>query len=364
MKDLEDILRLARRRSGEPIALATIVRTHGSSYRAVGTRMIVAADGSSAGALSAGCLEEDVRLRARAVIATGRPVLVPYDTRRLFGCDGRIDVFIERAAADGDWLRFLARCFERRERGVSATVFQSRAEDELRSVRVLFGSRACQDAPSQLLERFESEAAAAIETGESGVVEIEGSTALLHVIDPPVRLVLAGGAYDARPVTHLARALGWQVTILARPEDDRSAFGDVEVLPVTAPDEWPIAADQRTAALIMTHHFGRDAAFLRQMLRLPLGYIGLLGPRRRRERLLDAIASDAEASTASRQKRLHNPAGLDVGAETPEEIALAVISEIQAVMTQSAAGFLSDRKGPIHRRGRNTDIAASVATLR
>ena len=363
MKDLEDILRLARRRSGEPIALATIVRTHGSSYRAVGTRMIVAADGSSAGALSAGCLEEDVRQRGCEIIVTGRPVLLPYDTRKLFGCDGRIDVFIERVAAHGEWSRFLARCFETRERGVSATVFQSESEHELRSVPLLFGAPACDDAPSHLLARFESEATGAIETGESSVVEIDGSTALLHVIDPPVRLVVAGGAYDARPVTQLARALGWQVTVFARPEDDRSAFLDAAVLPVTAPDEWPIAADQRTAALIMTHHFGRDAAFLRQMLGLPLGYIGLLGPRRRRERLLDAIASDADPSAAS-TPRLHNPAGLDVGAETPEEIALAVMTEIQAVMTRSAAGFLSDRKGPIHRRARSLDVASSVPVLR
>ena len=364
MKDLEDILCLARRRSGEPVALATIVRTHGSSYRAVGTRMIVTAEGSCAGALSAGCLEEDVRQRGRDVIAIGRPMLVPYDTRRLFGCDGRIDVFIERTAADGEWLRFLARCFETRERGVSATVFQTGSEHELRSLPLLCGGGACGNTPAHLLDRLESEATAAIKTGESSVVEIDRSAALLHVIDPPVRLVVAGGAYDARPVTQLARALGWQVTILARPEDDRSAFLEAEVLPVTAPDEWPIAADQRTAALIMTHHFGRDAAFLRQMLRLPLGYIGLLGPRRRRERLLNAITSDAESSPASTRRRLHNPAGLDVGAETPEEIALSVIGEIQAVMTRSAAGFLSDRKGAIHRRGRNADGVAPVPVLR
>jgi xanthine/CO dehydrogenase XdhC/CoxF family maturation factor len=175
--------------------------------------------------------------------------------------------------------------------------------------------------------------------------------ALLHVIEPPVHLVLAGGGYDAAPLVTLARTIGWRVTVLAKPEQDCSGFAGAEVLPVTAPDEWPVPADARTAAVIMTHQFGRDAAFLRQMLALPFGYLGLLGPRQRRERLLEAIGDEGAAT-------LHNPAGLDLGAETPEEIAVAIIAEIQAVMTNSAAGFLSKRKGPIHARS----LALAVAS--
>ncbi|MBA2431917.1 MAG: XdhC family protein [Chthoniobacterales bacterium] len=315
MKELEDMLRLARRHAGQPLALATIVRTQGSSYRAVGTRMLIAPDGSSVGALSGGCLEEDIVTRAAAVIATGTPVLVPYDTRRLFGCDGCIEVFIERVQGDGAWAQALERCFATRERGAMLTVFEGAERERLGSY------------PVSLLD--------AVPDG-----------ALLHMIEPPVHLVIAGGGQDAVPLVGLGRSLGWRVTVLARPEQNCNAFGDAEILPVTAPDEWPMPADSRTAAVIMTHQFGRDAAFLRQMVQLPFGYLGLLGPRRRRERLLEAIGDAADVAAL----KLHNPAGLDVGAETPEEVALAIVAEIQAVMTNSHAGFLRDRKGPIHAR--------------
>lgn len=296
MKELEEMLRLARRHAGQPLALATIVRTQGSSYRSVGTRMLIAPDGVSVGALSGGCLEEDVVERAAAVIATGSAVLVPYDTRRLFGCDGCIEVFIERVQGDGPWAQAVERCFAMREPAEVLTVFDKGPDGTLR-----------------------------------------------HFIEPPVHLVIAGGGPDAVPLVGFARSLGWRVTVLARPEQNDTAFPEAEVLPVTAPDEWPVPADRRTAAVIMTHQFGRDAAFLRQMLQLPFGYLGLLGPRRRRERLLEAIGDEAGL-------KLQNPAGLDLGAEAPEEVALAIVAEIQAVMTRSSAGFLSERKGPIHAR--------------
>jgi xanthine/CO dehydrogenase XdhC/CoxF family maturation factor len=359
VRDLEDILRLAQSGSGDRAALATIVRTHGSSYRAVGTRMLVMRDGSSAGALSAGCLEEDVRERGSNVIATGRAMLVPYDTRRLFGCDGRIDVLIERVETDGAWAQFLAACFEKRRRGVLLTVFEGQSLDDLGTSPLFpedFGSA---QADGEFRLRFTAEAATALASGQSVVVEQDGAGALLHAVEPPVHLVVAGGAYDAAPLATLASTLGWRVTVLARPEDDRSAFAGMEILPVIAPDEWPLSADERTAAVVMTHHFGRDAAFLRQMLQLPFGYLGLLGPRRRRDRLLQAIDTEFHSVAAPALTRLHNPAGLDLGAETPQEIALAIVAEIQAVMAGSAGGFLRARKGPIHRRSDAVALTAS-----
>lgn len=350
MKELADMLRLLRKRPDQPMALATIVRTHGSSYRAIGTRMLITRDGQSVGALSAGCLEEDIRQRAADVILTREPVLIPYDTRRLFGCDGQIDVLIERIDASGEWARFLAHCCERRERGVVLTIFEDRVSARCGSHPLLVSSGWWKGALREFREPFASEAETALECDRSTVVELNGTTALLHVIEPPVRLVVASGAYDAAPLAALATALGWTVTVLARPEDDASVFCGAEILPVTAPDEWPVDADSRTAAVIMTHHFGRDAAFLRQLLRLPFGYVGLLGPRRRREQLLGAIAADLADASLAELAHLRNPAGLDIGAETPDEIAVSIIGEIQAVMTSSRGGFLSARKGPIHAR--------------
>lgn len=347
MKDLSEILNAVRKRPGEAMALATIVRTKGSSYQAIGTRMLITRDGEIVGALSAGCLESDIAQKSKGVIRSGNPTIISYDTRRLFGCDGAIEVLLERVKSDAAWFRFLAQCFEQRRSGVSLTIFEDASSRG--SYPLLVEDECWEDAPRHLREQFRSDAVNALQNGQSQTVTVGATTALLHVVQPPMHLIVAGAAYDAIPLMGFAHALGWPVTILARPEDDPFPFDGAKVLPVTAPDEWPIAADARTAGVIMTHHFGRDFAFLRQMLRLPFGYLGLLGPRRRRERLLSALEEEHRTDLAA-WANLHNPAGLDLGAETPEEIALAIIAEIQATVTGARAGFLRERKGPIHER--------------
>jgi xanthine/CO dehydrogenase XdhC/CoxF family maturation factor len=341
------------------MALATNVRTHGSSYRGIGTRMLIMENGETVGALSAGCLEGDIAQKARQVIASGVPLLLSYDTRRLFGCDGAIDVLIERVEPENAWFDFLAQCLERRRCGVSLAIFEGADERTRGSYPLLLGDEWCEAAPAHWREQFESEARNALATEQSRTVTIHEPNALLHVVQPPVHLIVAGAAYDAVPLWRQAQALGWPVTILARPEDDPFPFDGAEVLPVTAPDEWPLAADARTAGVIMTHHFGRDFAFLRQMLHLPFGYLGLLGPRGRRERLVAALEEQSDFAGLT---KLHNPAGLDLGAETPEEIALAITAEIQAVMNGARAGFLRERKGPIH-EGRVASPSASLADV-
>jgi len=344
VKELGQILQAVRQRPRQPLALATVVRIHGSSYRGIGTRMLITEKGETIGAVSAGCLESDIAQKSR-VMTSGSPLLLSYDTRRLFGCDGAIDVLIERMAPENPWFDFLAQSLEGRRPGISLTIFEENNEGSLGTHPLLLDHEWCKAAPLARIEQFENDARNAFVTERSGVVTVGETSALLHFIQPPVHLIVAGAAYDAVPLFRLGQALGWRVTILARPEDDPYAFDGAEVLPVTAPDEWPLAADARTAGVIMTHHFGRDFAFLRQMLRLPFGYLGLLGPRQRRERLVAALE---EQSDFAELTRLHNPAGLDLGAETSEEIALAITGEIQAVMTGARAGSLRERKGPIH----------------
>lgn len=275
MKELGDIIALWETQQAGTCALATLVRSTGSSYRRAGARMLITANGETAGALSAGCIEEEVTVYAQEVIASGQPRLALFDTRRRFGCHGSIQVFIEPGADE----------------------VVSRLRDALAA------RRSCEV-----------------------VTEFEEGNAFVQTIHPAIRLLVVGDGADAHALRAQAQLLGW----------------DQHVVPAIT--ELRVAIDDQTSAVIATHNFGRDCAALRYLLPLGMRYVGLIGPRRRREELLLDVIDSGAAMTSD----LFAPAGLDVAAETPEEIALSVIAEIQAVFARGTGGHLRDRHAPIH----------------
>lgn len=305
MKELQDILRLWQERAGEPLALATLVQVEGSSYRRPGARMLVTSDGATAGALSGGCLEDEVAARAVEVIQTGLPATMEFDTRRRFGCNGTITIFVERVQES--FLQNLRAHLRDRRCGLASTSFEPNAAES--GTRLLL--------PNETLP--------------------EG--AFGQSIGPPLQLLIFGDGPDSRPLRALAEVLGWEVR-----EFERAA-------------DLPLAADDRTAALVKSHNYGRDCAALRQLLQMNLRYVGLLGPRKRRDELLGDLL-DSGVNLAA---ELFAPAGLDLRAETPEEIALAIVAEIQAVFAEGSGESLRERKAPIH--GWNVAANAPKACL-
>ena len=291
MREIRDILWLYEQRRGKPFALATLVATRGSSYRRAGARMLIGADGTTAGSLSGGCLEEEVTRRALQVLREGTPALMSFDTRLRYGCNGSIDVFVELARQD--FLSQLAANFLERRSCRAVTVFEGEAG--------LGTEFVCRDA--------------SIPAG-----------AFVQEIEPPIRLLIFGEGPDSLPLRAFAEILGW------------------EVFEIDQPANLARYADGRTAAIVKSHNYGRDFAALCQLLKLDLPYVGLLGPRKRRDQLLNAVLDEGIAIEAE----VFAPAGLDLGAETPEELALALVSEIQAVFAGGSAESLRDRKAPIH----------------
>jgi xanthine dehydrogenase accessory factor len=289
MKEIRDILRFFELHRGEALALATLVATRGSSYRRPGARMLIC-DGTTAGSLSGGCLEEEVARRARDVMRYGAPALMSFDTRLRFGCNGSIDIFVERV--NDDFLAELAAHFSERQSCRAVTVFIG----ENQGTRLI---------PSD------------------GLV---ADGAFVQEIEPAIRLLIFGEGPDSLPMRAFAEILGW------------------EVFEIDQPAELAGLADGHTAAIVKSHNYGRDFAALCQLLKLDLAYVGLLGPRKRRDQLLNAVLDEGIAIDAD----VFAPAGLDLGAETPEELALALVSEIQAVFAGASAESLRDRKAPIH----------------
>jgi xanthine dehydrogenase accessory factor len=274
VRDLYDILREWKMRRGERFALATLVHVEGSSYRRPGARMLICEDGTMVGSLSAGCIEEEVALRASEVLRTGEPTLMSFDTRKRFGCAGEIDIFVERA--DDRFFSDLEHDLTARRTHVAVTRF------------------------------FENE--------------------FLQQINPAIRFLIVGDGLDNAPLHALGELLGWDVIEITDPS----------TISVT-PDDW-------TAAIVKSHNYGRDFVALQKLLPLNLRYVGLIGPRKRRDQLLNDLLEIGVTINAG----FFAPAGLDLGAETPQEIALAITAEIQRVFAHGSGLSLRDGKSPIH----------------
>ena len=253
--------------------------------------MLICADGATAGSLSGGCLEEEVARRAMEVMREGTPALMSFDTRLRFGCNGAIEVFVE--TVQENFLAELSANFTERRSCRAVTAFAGSSELGTRLVR--------RDAQ--------------IPDG-----------AFVQEIEPAIRLLIFGEGPDSISLRAFAGILGW------------------EVIEIDEPAELSNHADARTAAIVKSHNYGRDFAALCHLLKLDLAYVGLLGPRKRRDQLLNAVLDEGIAIDAE----VFAPAGLDLGAETPEELALALVSEIQAVFAGAGAESLRDRKAPIH----------------
>ena len=380
MSELDVIVReaAALRRADAPFLLATVVAVRGSSYRRPGARMIVSlgdptrGDRWVAGCVSGGCLEGDVVRRGAHRIRHGVPIVVTYDSTSDdeigwgfgLGCNGVVDVMLEQidAGTAVDPLLFASDCIAAETRGVLVTVFRS--DDD--AVRV--GARLAlrPGAPTQtslpdgaLRDALERAARTALTTT---TVEIRGVTALVEILEPPPRLFVCGTGHDALPVVTLARSMGWRVTVAAGHPSaaTRDRFVGADELLAGPGSVLREAASRhaRSFAVVMSHDYERDRECVAALLDSRVEYIGVLGPKRRTERMLAELAQSGVAVTDAMLGRLHAPVGLDLGAETPQEIALAVVSEVQASLTNAAARRLRERSGPIHvpavapRRGR------------
>jgi xanthine dehydrogenase accessory factor len=324
-----------------PRVLATVVATAGSTYRKSGARMLIMADGSYHGLLSGGCSEADLCYHAATVFETGEARTVRYDMRGpndlLYGigagCEGAMDVFLESAGPGSLAATALAATQRAIRVGRPAALLTVHESTDL----PLGTYDAMPSLPSALIAAAGQSVAAC----ESPQVNCDcgnrPTRSLLQFLAPSPHLLICGAGPDARPVASAARVLGWRITIV----DHRPAyafsgrFPGARVLRVD-PNTLRSVIDLTSchATVVMSHHLTSDAAYLRELAEAGApAYIGLLGPAARRNRLLADLGSTADQL----RSRLRGPVGLDIGAVTPEGIALAIISQIHAWLAGRAA---------------------------
>lgn len=371
MKEIREILgAVSTLAPSEKAVLATVIDVRGSGYRLPGARMLMLSTGETFGIVSGGCLEADVLERAKKVLATGRAEVFTYDTtvdeNSVFsmnmGCRGVVRILLEAVQSDSPLVGKLRRVVAERSQQTMATLVSTTPP-----INGWVGRRTFLDdiinagtgelppllaALQPVIEQFSSSGLA------SDFVTISAEDYsfefALETCQPPLSILIFGAGADALPLARIAADLGWEVTIY----DHRPAFlrelrftsaPKLILLNADEPLE-SFPADNRTAAVVMTHNYDRDRLILPALLRSDVIYIGALGPKRRTEELLREITASGQKFEDHQRKRLFAPAGLDIGADTPEGIALSIIGEIESVQKKRGGGNLRDRNGSIYDR--------------
>lgn len=354
-------------------ALATVVKVRGSSYRSPGARMLITDDGRWVGSISGGCLEGDALRKARTVMMEKQPMAVTYDTREEsnqnlgigLGCNGVIDVLIEPVDATDDQnpVKQFQSLISTEQPLAMATVFQGPDGVGRKIMITNNGILTGTLGQPQLTEMALSDLKTVFNTKKSEAKKYEVGTrsyeVFLELIQPALSLIIFGGGFDARPVSELAKSLGWFVSVT----DECVAH----IAPVFFPTADNLSLCQRefidrdftitpyTACVLMSHNYEYDRDVLKKLLNTSAPYIGILGPRKRFDKMLKEFEEQTITLTDYDFQRIHSPIGLDIGAEAPDEIALSIISEIQSKFTNRSGGFLKYHSGPIHQRDVNSD---------
>jgi xanthine dehydrogenase accessory factor len=371
-KEIKSILHAYQiaRQQGRQTALATVVHVEGSAYRRPGARMLIEDNGQLTGAISGGCLEGDALRKALLVMTEKKSRLVTYDTMDDddakfgvgLGCNGIIQVLIEPLDATDPMnpIQYLEALNEKRQKAVLVTLFSLEHKKELQygTCLLLKEDGAVRSHVPVLLDTLVTEAKEAMikqtTLFKNFTAEQRHLTAFIEMINPPVSVVIFGAGNDVMPLVEMADILGWETTVV----DGRPAYakkerftGSCQVI-VSKPENVleQLTIDEQTVFLLMTHNYNYDMAMLRQLLQKDVRYIGMLGPKKKRERMLSELKEEGLQLTGEQLSVLHSPVGLDIGAETSEEIALSILAEIKALFAGKNVQSLRTIDEVIHPR--------------
>jgi xanthine/CO dehydrogenase XdhC/CoxF family maturation factor len=317
---------------GIKAVLAAVVALDGSSYRRPGVRMLILDNGKMTGAVSGGCVEKEIARQAETVFREAIPKIMTYDGRYRLGCEGILYILIEPLNPSAEFLESFNRAMVQREEFHISSFYEQAysTSDELGSL-VTFGKRSLPLRPGfkkpARLNVFEERMA------------------------PCFKLVILGSEHDAVQLCSYAALAGWEVAVCVTPSEEKEIadFPGATQLFQTDPEAIDVSGfDPQTAIILMTHSYVKDLKYLLALKDCEPAYLGLLGPAARREKLLGEFMERCPEVTEHFFDRIHGPAGLNIGAETPQEIAIAVLAEILSVIRSKKPIQLKNKKGAIH----------------
>lgn len=325
------VQRFLDKKGTEKAVLASVVALEGSSYRRPGVRMLLFEHGEMVGAVSGGCVEKEIQRQAVSVFNTYISKVMVYDGRYRLGCEGILYILLEPFSPKNEFFELFSNVLSSREPYAIHSFFQKE-----HSENVNFGS----------FFHFKD-----IQLPINNSPKNTSSLSVFEQkLDPCFQLVIIGAEHDAVQLCQYANLTGWEVTVVANPREEKTKehFPGVHRFLQFEPEDLNIALDEQTAVILMTHSFVKDLGYLLSLQDKNCAYLGLLGPARRREKLFDEILERYPEVSEDFMESIHGPAGIDIGAETPQEIALSILAEILTVVNNKEPRLLREKMGTIH----------------
>jgi xanthine/CO dehydrogenase XdhC/CoxF family maturation factor len=357
MREIDQVINYwrANQLAGKPTALASVVFVEGSSYRRPGARMLVTPSGKVAGAVSGGCVERAVAVRAMRVIETGIPEMMVYDGRHRLGCNGSLHILIEPFApvdADG---------FYGALESTKGSAGPAGAPRQSFTISSAFAKTLVADSKAASRPKVEYSSLGSnlsirdevysLRAGFSFPTTAEKQTEVFsNEIKPAPQLYVVGTEYDATVLAKLAASQAWEATLITHPRNPLEPIEGITVQDVDPPTLLDhLILDDQTALVLMSHNYARDLAYLTALSKAPqLRYLGLLGPAKRRDQLLNDLTETNMDLPEWMTENIYGPAGIDLGGELPEQIGLSIMAEVVAVFAQRSVPSLREKRGFIH----------------
>lgn len=320
------------KQNGIKSVLASVVALDGSSYRRPGVRMLILENGKMIGAVSGGCVEKEIGLQSESVFKTGKSKMMTYDGRYRLGCEGVLYILLEEMQIDSEFESHFFKCLNNRKEFEVQSYFNKEAgEYEGLGTEVKI-----EDKLFHLSNIYE---------------QCKKSLFFSQTMPPCFKLVIFGGEHDAVQLCRYAAFTGWEVDVVVGALDSKTIenFPGAKNFIATTPEELDVERiDSETAIVLMTHNFAYDLRHLVQLRDTKANYIGLLGPSKRRDDMLSQFLEYCPDVDDQFLDTIHGPAGLNIGSETPQEIAVSIVSEILAVTRKRNPISLSSKTGSIH----------------
>lgn len=368
MKEISEILKAysVAKNSGKKTALATVVKVEGSSYRQPGARMLVTEDGSLTGAISGGCLEGDALRKALLSINQQQNKLITYNTSNeddkeiglQLGCNGIIHILFEYIddSVLNNPMHLLQQLELERKEAVIGTLFSLKRQAAQLGTIFFYRDNSAFLYQNNFALTLESDIKKVLNNKASAVKKMEDDNQneiLIEYAPSSVSLIIAGAGNDVQPLVKMASLLGWQVTVIdgRATHAVKSRFPEAKNVFMSKPEHLPehiTNIDAQTFFVLMTHNYKYDLAVLQLLLKTSCSYIGILGPKSKLNRMFDDFHNEGIEVNPEMLSRIYGPVGLDIGAETSEEIALSIVAEIKAVMSGKNGTSLKYKTDKIH----------------
>lgn len=344
-------------------ALATVVRVEGSSYRRTGARMLITDSGEWTGGISGGCLEGDALKKAKFAMAQNKATMVTYDTTDDdpyqigvgLGCNGIIDVLLAPLDSQNpnNQVLTLQNCLKSRNPNIIVTVTNVKGNFE----NIQLGKAYKYDNEQNFHLSFISKNlildinhSLKTEKSETKTYQyLQGEIQLfIEVITPTTHLIIYGGNYDIYPMVNLAKEVGWKVSVICNLLKVHKSLFEMADNVIEKEKAEEIEIDPFTVALLMAHDYETDFKNMRNLLKTSVKYIGMLGPKKRTDKMFLQLSEEGNSVLEADLQRIASPVGLDIGATNPEEIAISIIAEIKTFFTGRTGQRLKFREGAIY----------------